>query len=354
MIAPFRVALSADFASDKLETSWGDIGLGRLREAGISYDFLEVELAVLSAEQIDGYDAIIFAGPAVDAATVSGPRPPALLARFGVGLDAVDLPACTAAGVAVTITPDGAKRAVATAALTMMLAAGHNLVAKDRMVRTAAWDSKLDLLGAGLTGKTVGTIGFGNIARELFSLLAPFQTRNLTADPFQDAGDVARQGATLVDLDTLMAECDAVVVTAALTSETFHLVGATQLALMKPTAIIVNVARGPIIDVEALTVVLQNRSIAGAGLDVFEVEPVPATHPLLALNNVVLSPHALAWTDEMAAGNGRSAINAIIEVSEGRVPMFLGNRAVTTVPAFVERLERAADRSVSDQEGVAT
>lgn len=344
MGAPFRVALSADFRSDRLETSWGDIGLGKLGQAGIAYDVLDVEHAVLSADQIDGYDAVIFAAPAVDAATVAGPHPPALLARFGVGLDSVDLTACTAAGVAVTITPDGAKRPVATAALAMILAAGHRLIAKDRLVRTARWESKLDLLGSGLTGKTVGTMGFGNIAHELFTLLAPFATRNLTADPFRDPETTARHGVELVDLPTLMQESDVVVVTAALTPETFHAIGAAELALMKSTAIIVNIARGPIIDVEALTEVLRHRSIAGAGLDVFEVEPVPADHPLLALDNVVLSPHALAWTDEMAAGNGGSAVNAVLDVFHGRRPTFLGNPAVMSIPAFVDRLARSSGR----------
>jgi phosphoglycerate dehydrogenase-like enzyme len=334
----FRVGLSYDLRAPGGGISWGDIGLSELGAHGVSWDFLAPDGGALTAGHVDGYDAVLFAAPSVTAATVHGGRPPALLARFGVGVDAVDLEACTQAGVAVTVTPDGARRAVATAALTLILAASHNLLAKDRLVREARWEARLGLMGRGLTGRTVGTIGLGNVASELFCLLKPFATVNLGYDPYAHPPAAARQGIRLAGLDVVLGESDIVVVTAALTEETRHLIDASRLSLMRPGAILVNVARGPIVDETALVAALASGRLAGAGLDVFETEPLPSSSALLTMPNVVLAPHALAWTDEMALGNGRSAIRAILDVYCGRVPAMLANPAVAANPLFLSRI----------------
>jgi phosphoglycerate dehydrogenase-like enzyme len=336
----FRVGLSHDLQDSGGSTSWGDIGLSELDEHGVAWEFLAPDDGTLTAGHVDGYDAVLFAAPAVTAATVRGHRPPALLARFGVGVDSVDLDACTKAGVAVTITPDGARRAVATAALTLILAVSHNLLAKDRLVREARWEAKLDLMGRGLTGRTVGSIGLGNVASELFRLLEPFATVNLAYDPYADPSVAARQGIRLAGLDVVLGESQVLVITAALTEETRHLIDASRLSLMRPGAIVVNVARGPIVDEPALVAALASGRLAGAGLDVFETEPLPRSSELVTMPNVVLAPHALAWTDEMALGNGRSAVRAILDVYSGRVPAMLANPAVAASPAFLARLTK--------------
>ena len=324
----FRVALSADLRADTGAVSWGDIGLDELERAGVAWEFLPEETEALRAADIDGYDAVLFAAPAVTAETVSGPNPPRLLARFGVGLDTVDVAACTRAGVAVTVTPDGARRAVATAALTLMLAVGQRLLDKERLVRIGRWADRIDFMGRGLTGRTVGVLGLGGAATELFAMLAPFATTNLATDPMRDPDDAAAMGVELVSLDELAARSDVLVVLAPLTDSTRGCVDARLIALMQPHAIIVNVARGPIVDTEALVLALQEGRLFGAGLDVMDPEPLPLTHPLLDLDNVVLTPHALAWTDEMALGNGSSAVRAILDVRAGRRPPFLVDDAV--------------------------
>ncbi len=141
-----------------------------------------------------------------------------------------------------------------------------------------------------------------------------------------------------------MTQADAVIVMAALTAQTRHLVDARRLALMKPSAVLVNVARGPIVDENALVAALREGRIAGAGLDVFETEPPSPDNPLLTLERTVLSPHCLAWTDEMAVGNGGSAVRTVLDVLAGRVPRFVVNGAVLERPTFRERMAKLGGR----------
>lgn len=333
------VGISNDFLGPDGTNLWGDIGLDGLDEAGVDWEYLETDVPVLRPEDIDGRPAVLFAGPAVDASTFTGVEsPPALLARFGVGYDAVDLDACTAAGVAVTITPDGAQRPVATAALGMLLGGLLNLSVKDRLVREGRWDERTAWMGRGLTGTTVGIVGFGSTATDFATLLAPFGVSILAYDPYCPPERADTFGARLVGIEELAEQSDAVVVMAVLTPETLHLVGEDFLARMRPTATLVNVARGPIVDESALVEALSHRRIRFAALDVFEREPLTDDSPLLALDNVLLTPHSVGWTDEMSLGNGRSAVGAILDVLAGRDPRFVVNTAVLTSDAWRARL----------------
>jgi phosphoglycerate dehydrogenase-like enzyme len=249
-----------------------------------------------------------------------------LVARFGVGYDNVDVPACTRQGVLLTITPDGVRRPVAVAALTFILALAGRLLTKDRLTREGRWAEKLDYMGMGVAGRTLGVIGLGNIGREVFRMAAPLEMRHVGHDPYLDQAAAARHGIEWLPLEELLRQSDFVCVCCNLTKQTHHLINAPRLALMKPTAYLINVARGPIVDQRALTAALQERRIAGAGLDVFEQEPIDPADPLLKLDNVVLAPHALCWTDECFAGNGRSACQSILDVAAGHVPQHVVNR----------------------------
>ncbi|WP_328507738.1 NAD(P)-dependent oxidoreductase [Streptomyces sp. NBC_00391] len=343
--AGFRVGVSRDFLDADGRNVWGDIRLGELDSAGVDWHYLPRDTQELLAADVDGLDAVLFAGPAVTARTFEGAaRPPLLFARFGVGYDTVDLDACTRNGALVTITPDGARRPVATAALALLLAVLHNVTAKDRLVREGRWAEKEQWMGLGLTGRRIGLIGLGNTARDLVGLLRPFEVDIVAYDPYCPPETAAGLGVRLVDVDTVMAQADAVIVMCALTEETRHLVDTRRLSLMKPTAVLLNVARGPIVDEAALIDALRVRRIRGAGLDVFESEPPAADNPLLGMDQVVLSPHALAWTDEMSAGNGGSAVRAVLEVSAGRVPPFVVNRDVIESPRLIGRLAELTAR----------
>jgi phosphoglycerate dehydrogenase-like enzyme len=342
----FTVGVSRDFLDAHGRNVWGDIRLGELDAAGVGWHYLPRDTDELLAADVDGLDAVLFAAPAVTERTFAGAtRPPALFARFGVGYDTVDLDACTRHGALVTITPDGARRPVATAALALLLAVLHNLAAKDRLVRQGRWAEKEQWMGLGLTGRRVGLLGLGNTARDLVGLLRPFEVDVVAYDPYCPAETARDLGVRLAEADTVMAEADAVIVMCALTEETRHLVDARRLSLMKPTAVLLNVARGPIVDESALVEALRLRRVRAAGLDVFETEPPAPGHPLLDLDNVILSPHALAWTDEMSAGNGGSAVRAVLDVAAGRVPQFVVNRAVLDEPRLVDRLGSLAART---------
>jgi phosphoglycerate dehydrogenase-like enzyme len=343
MNVPFRVGLTRDFLKPDGSLGFGDIGLARLDEAtGVEWEFLPSNGPELCADEVREYDALLVLGPRVTAKTLQGNQRLSLVARFGVGYDNIDVAACTQNGVALTITPDGVRRPVAVAVLTLLLALSHKLLVKDHLTREGRWAEKLNHMGMGLTGRTLGVIGLGNIGREVFRLAAPLDMRHLAADPFVKPADVAATGIAVVDLETLMQESDFVVVCCALTEETRHLLDARRLSLLRPTAFVINVARGPIIDQQALTAALRSRLIAGAGLDVFEHEPIDPRDPLLELDNVILAPHALCWTDECFAGIGRSAVRSILDLAAGRVPKSVVNQAVLESPTFQEKLRRYA------------
>jgi D-3-phosphoglycerate dehydrogenase len=255
-----------------------------------------------------------------------------LIARHGVGFDAVDLAAMSAQGVVVTNTPDAVRRPVATAALTCVLALAQKLLVKDRLTRAGRWHERADHMGMGLTGRTLGVVGAGSIGRETLRLARAFDLELLAADPYADAADIAALGARLVPLDTLLATADFVGVTCALTPETRHLIDAKALARMRPTAYLVNVARGPVVDEAALVAALAAGRIAGAGLDVFESEPIAAGHPLLGFDNVIVTPHALCWTDECFAAIADSGLRSAVDVAQRRVPAHVVNRDVLGHP----------------------
>ena len=334
----FHVGLTRDFLQPDGTLGFGDIGLNLLEGTGIVWDFLPERTDELRADQVRDYDALLVLGPRVTAATLAGAERLLLVARFGVGYDNVDVAACTRHGVALTITPDGVRRPVAVSAMTLLLALSHKLLIKDRLTRAGHWHQKLAHMGMGLTGRTLGVIGLGNIGRELCRLAQPFGLRCLGFDPYVKTSDVIECHVERVELDLLLAQADFVCVCCALTPETRHLINAGRLALMKPTAYLINVARGPVVDQRALTEALVARRIQGAGLDVFETEPVDPNDPILKLDNVIVAPHALCWTDELFQGNGRSACQSIRDTAAGRVPHYVVNRDV--LPLFQERLRR--------------
>jgi phosphoglycerate dehydrogenase-like enzyme len=324
----FRVGVTRDFLGPDATIGFGDIGLDRLGEAGIAWDFLPDSDGEVRAEHARDFDGLLVLAPRITDRTVAGAAGAGRLkvvARFGVGYDNVDVPACTRAGVLLTITPEGVRRPVAVSALTFLLALSHKLLIKDRLTRAGRWSERLGHNGQGVTGRTLGIIGLGNIGRELARLARPLGLTVLAFDPWVGPDLATESGVELVSLAFLLRRSDYVCLCCALTKETHHLLDAERIALMKPTAYLINVARGPIVDQAVLYEALRDRRIQGAGLDVFDPEPVSVADPILGLDNVILAPHALCWTDECFEGNGRLAVESLIDVARGVVPRSVVN-----------------------------
>ncbi len=224
-----------------------------------------------------------------------------VVARLGVGYDAIDLAAATRHGVAVAMAFGSNHEPVADHAFALMAALAHAIPRYDRAVREGEWRL---LFHGRLTGATVGIVGFGRIGRALAKRCQGFGMEVLVADPYMDGETLARLGCTLVPLDELLQRADFVSLHAPLTAETRNLIDARRLGLMKRTAFLVNTARGGLVDEPALVEALERGTIAGAGLDVVAIEPLPETSRLRTLPNVVLTPHAAGaseWAIETMA-----------------------------------------------------
>jgi phosphoglycerate dehydrogenase-like enzyme len=339
---PFRVALSGDFRKADGSPTYPDFDLAPLMNApGVEVAFLESRNP-LQAEQLEDFDALILLIHRFGRESVPKSGRLAVVARFGVGYDTVDVQACTDAGIALVITPDGVRRPVAVSIITLMLALTGKLMVKDQLAREGAsgFAKRSDHMGIGLVGRTLGSLGIGNIGAETFRMAKPFDMRFIAHDPYAELAVAAELGIELVGLEDLFRRSDILSVSCPLTPETRHIVNAERIALMQPTAYLINTARGPIVDQKALTEALQARRIAGAGLDVLEQEPPDANDPILKLDNVILAPHALCWTDQCFAGNGAADVRAVLDVQHGREPRGVVNRAVLSADLWRARLEK--------------
>ena len=329
----FRVGVTSDILDSRGEPAFGREPLKALDVPNVEWQWLPRGLREIAAEHAAAFDALYVNSPRVPAAAVArSDLRLKLISRHGVGYDSVDVPAMTHAGVLVANTPNAVPRPVATIALTFILALAHRLMAKDRITRAGRWPERLDHMGTGLTGRTLGVVGAGRIGKELLRLSRPFDLKLIAADPYAETLELNYIGARHVSLVQVMSESDFIVITCLLNEETRGLVGARELSLMKPSAFLINVARGPIVDQSALYDALAARRIAGAGLDVFEQEPTPADNPILRLDNFIVSPHALCWTDELFGNIARTAIGAVLAVHAGRRPEFVVNPAALGHP----------------------
>jgi len=239
-----------------------------------------------------------------------------LLALTGRNSGHVDVEAATERGVLVVETA-GSGAAAIEHTIGLILAAVRHIPAEDRAMREGRWQTRL---GAELAGKTLGVIGLGRIGSRIAAFGAFLGMRVLAWGPTLDAARAAAAGATHVPLDTLLRESDVVTVHTRLSDRTRGLITARHLAIMKPTAYLINTARGPIVDEAALVAALRQRRIAGAALDVYDVEPLPRNHPLLALDNVVLTPHVGYVTREAYDAFFREVTASVAAYLDGKVP----------------------------------
>ena len=336
----FRVAVSGDFKKPDGSPSFPEFDLSPLlNHEQVDLVYLEDE-SPISAAQLQRVDALILLGNQITSDSFAPEGRLSVIARFGVGYDNVDVAACTANDCALVITPDGVRQPVAVSILTLLFALSGKLMVKDRIARRGpdGWAEKTRHNGVGLVGRTLGSVGMGNIGRELFRVAQPFGMTFIAHDPYADPGHAAQLGVELVELDDVFRRADFVSINCPLTESTRHLVNRERLHLMKPDAYLINTSRGPLVDQSALTQVLRSGRIAGAGLDVLETEPPEADDPILTLDNVIITPHALCWTDQLFQGNGRADVVAVMKLISGELPTGIVNREIVSSPVWVDRL----------------
>jgi glyoxylate reductase len=243
------------------------------------------------------------------------------IANYAVGFNNIDVAACTKHNIGVSNTPDVLTDATAEIALALLLAAARRVVEADEYVRSGQWTGwePMQFLGTGICGKTLGIIGAGRIGSRVAEMAAGFHMRIMYTARSRKAELEASTGAILMDMEALLAQSDFVSLHAPLTSDTRHLMGAKQLALMKPQSILINTARGALVDEEALVRALREKRIAAAGLDVFEYEP-KITAGLAALKNVVLLPHIGSGTIETRTRMALMAADNVLAMVKGQRP----------------------------------
>jgi phosphoglycerate dehydrogenase-like enzyme len=338
----FRVGFSADFCDPQGQPVFPDIGLSLLEGVPrISHQFVAEYRDPYSPDQLTDYDVLISLKPRVTRQSLLGVSRLCAIGRCGVGYDNVDLEACTEQGIAVFITPAGVVRPVAESIVLFVLALSHNLLRKDRLVRRGLWAESTRPLGREPRQRVVGTIGLGNIASEAIRLLRVFDVaRFLAFDPYVVPERGAQLGVEMVSLEQLLRASDYVLVNCPLTPQTRGLLGKPQFALMKPDAVLINTARGPIVDEAALIEALENGRIGGAALDVFANEPLSVNSPLAAMENVILTSHSIAWTEELFRDMGRIDCRGALAIYRGELPEHVVNPQVLSSAVFLQKLAK--------------
>jgi len=250
-----------------------------------------------------------------------------IIARYGIGVDNVDLGAATKKGIFVTnVVYDICD--VADHTITLMLALTRKLFFVDKSVKKLEWDWKKFHPITRIKGKTVGIIGLGRVGREVAKRINGFDVNLLACDPYISADVFKTYNAKKVEHDTLLRESDIVTLHVPLTDETRYMVSIGQLSKMKKTSILINCARGGIVDEKALYKALKEKEIAGAGLDVLEQEPIRKDNPLLNLDNVIITPH-MGWYSENAVEEvQRIAAEQVLQCLQGGIPINLVNKEV--------------------------
>ena len=250
-----------------------------------------------------------------------------IIARYGIGVDTIDLDAATAAGIIVTNNPTYCIEEVAEHTMALLLASARKVAFYDRQVRSGRWEVPPGKPLYRVAGRTIGLVGFGNIARQVAVRAASFGMRVVFADPHINEGQFDAPG-TKLELSELLRDADFVSLHPPLTPQTRKMISDDALSRMKSTAVLINCARGPIVDTEALVRALDAKKIAGCALDTTDPEPLPDPHPLRGRENVILNPHVAWYSEQALVGLQAGAPSEVKRVLSGEWPVNVVNRAV--------------------------
>jgi D-3-phosphoglycerate dehydrogenase len=305
-----------------------DVEEAELRSSG-----LDIELVRLNARTpeemfgaVDDADALMVQWAPVNRQVIERLTRCKIISRYGIGVDMVDLKAAGERGIPVANVPDYCIEEVSTSTIAFLLCLNRHVISQDRMVHAGQWAYPPEPLPARLTTQTLGIVGLGNIGRAVARKAHCLGLRVLAYDPFIGPEQAAALPVTLASLEELLRASDYVSLHCPLTAETRHLIGAAQLAMMKPTAYLINMSRGPVVDQAALYRALVNREIAGAALDVLEKEPPPADEPILKLDNVILAPHSASLSDEALRQLRVDTARNVVMALRGQMPRSIVNR----------------------------
>jgi phosphoglycerate dehydrogenase-like enzyme len=310
----FKVGISGDLLNNKNEPCFGIKPLNLLKDRDdIDISWMDKSITELDTEMTSKFDAILLNLPKANANCVSNSNCKLkIISRFGVGFDSVDIEAMKNQNIIVTNTPNAVRRPVAVASLTMIFAVAGKLLQKDHLVRSGNWNERTNFMGTGLSRKTLGIVGAGSIGTETIHLSKPFFKNILAYDPFKSKNQLSQIGAIKVELIELANKSDFIVILCNLDSSTKGMIKNDFFSNMKKSAYIFNLSRGPVINENHLENAIENKEIAGAGLDVTEEEPLSKDSKLLKYENVIITPHALCWTDECFNDIATEAINSIL------------------------------------------
>jgi len=358
-VRTFRLAISGDILNEEGVDAYGGLPTDQLdRTCHIAYHFLREQgprtgdreywerfySLEVSPAHLNDLDGFVVLRPWMKRKTIESARERlVVIGRSGAGYDKVDLAACTECDIALFNAPLALNHPTASTALLFMLALAKKLFAQDKSTRAGRWDMQAALLGEEIIGRTLGIVGLGHSGRELVRLVAPFSMQVLAYSPHADPAQARALNVELVDLDELFRRADFVSVHARPRPENRHFISRAEFALMKPSAYFVNVARGELVDEAALVEALKSRRIAGAALDVFEHEPLPVEHPLIELDNVILTPHWSASTRDVWQATGKAMIDGMLRAARGEVPENVVNREALLRPGFLDKLAKFAE-----------
>ena len=314
-----KVGISGDLLNSNGIPCFGNEALSKIKtRSDIEITWMDKSIKEITEEMASKFDAILLNIPKASAKSVSRDDCKLkIISRFGVGYDSVDIEAMKEKGIVVTNTPNAVRRPVAVAALTMMFALSGKLLKKNDLVRAGQWNDRTNFMGMGLTQKTLGIVGAGSIGQETIKLSQPFFKKIIAFDPFLTKEELHSKGILKTDLIELAKSSDIIVVLCNLNKSTQGMINNKFFSNMKKTSYIINLSRGPVINEKDLELALENKMIAGAGLDVTSVEPLSPNSKLMSFENVILTPHSLCWTDECFHNIATEAINSILNFFDG-------------------------------------
>ena len=353
----FKLYFTGDYLDETGAIRYGDIGIASLEASGyVKTGFLldqkptgdkrywdSIYSLQITPEHVAQANGIHIFRPWVKAsAFVNGAGNLVAVARAGAGYDKIDLAACTQNDVVVFNAPDTLTHSTASAALTLMLALAKKLPQQQAVVRNGHWERQPEVKGDDLIGQTLGIIGLGKTGAELARLVACFHMELLAYSPNADPIQAEALGVRLVDLDVLLRASDFVSLHCRLEERTRGMLGRHELQMLKPTAYLINVGRGELIREEVLIEALRGGWFAGAGIDVYETEPLPLDSPFLELENIILTPHWLPSTRRASRATREVMVRNVLRVAQGLVPENVLNPEVLGRPAFLAKLKSFA------------